>query len=510
MHDETELKLQAPPAALRDMLASEFIRAISTEKPGNRRLVSTYFDTPRHALRKDGIALRIRRFHDGFEQTVKAPAPGAAGLQTYREWNSRVRDNVPDVAAFEEREIKAKLTLGNRHKRLIPVFRTDVDRQSLPVRFGGSAIELCLDIGRIEAANGNSEAVSELELELLEGDASAVLELALRLAGLGAPRLGYLTKAERGYALARPALLPTCCKADKTGFAPDITVPELFTAILFSTLDHLRANEQPAAAGHPDGIHQARVAIRRLRAALRAFRGILPEQDRKAFSREFRWFQRQLAPARDWHVFVDETVPALLDAYPGQRAAAARLKKAACRRRARVTGDISGLFHDARYTRLILRFTQWLSEQRASMDGSLSARSVTEFAAGILDRSHEKALSDRRPLSRMSARDRHTLRKRSKKLRYACEFFSPLWPGQRTETYLCSMKDIQEALGVINDVKVAGQSIDSLDPAVAGTCQQKLVRDWSVARLADCLRETQPKWRKFQRQALFWHNAPLP
>jgi inorganic triphosphatase YgiF len=507
MHDEIELKLQAPPAALRDILESKFVGRISMGNVSTRRLVSTYFDTPRHTLRKDGIALRIRRLPDGYEQTVKAPVPGAAGLQTYREWNSRVPDKVPAVAAVDDREVKSILTLGNRHKRLLPLFETDIERHSLPVRFGDCNFELALDTGRIEAGNDRSEAVSELELELLDGDSSAVLELALQLTELGDLSLGYLTKAERGYALASPALRQHAAKADKEGFAQDITVPGMFQAILDGTLEHLRANELPVAAGHPEGVHQARVAIRRLRAALWAFREILPGEERKTFNRGFRWFQRQLSPARDWHVFVDETVPAVLSTYPGQRATAARLRKAARAERSRVTADIAGLFRDGRYTRLILRFTQWVAEQRISMENSLSAQPVTDFAAGILDESHRIFLSDSRPLSRMSAGKRHTLRKRGKKLRYACEFFSSLWPGPHTETYLRSMKHLQEALGVINDVSVAGQSIGSLDPAGAETRHGKLVHDWSGLRLAECLRKTQPKWRKFQKQEPFWRSG---
>lgn len=507
MHEEIELKLQAPPAALRSIVGSGFVRAIGADRPGKQHLVSTYFDTPRHTLRKDGLALRIRKLSDGFEQSVKAPVAGVAGLQTYREWNSRVPRGAPVIAAVDDRNVRSRLTLGARHKRLIPLFKTDVERHSVPVRYGGSVIELSLDIGRIEAAGGGSEAVSELELELLEGKPSAVLELALKLLELADLDLGHLTKAERGYLLARRSLRRNGFKADPIDFGSKIAAPSLFQAVMNGTLNHLRANERPAAAGHSEGVHQARVAIRRLRAALWVFRHVVPEEDRKAFNREFRWFQGQLAPARDWHVFLDETVPALSTANPGGRATAAWLRRGARQQVARVTDDIAGLFRGARYTRLILRFTLWLSEQGASMKQSLSVEPVTGFAAGMLDGTHARVLYDLRPLSRMSAANRHTLRKRSKKLRYACEFFSSLWPGRRSSSYLHSMKCLQGALGEINDVRMAGRLIDSLDPDGAESRHAERVREWSAARLARCLRETQPLWRQFQRQEPFWRPA---
>jgi len=506
MHDEIELKLQAPLVVLQDILESTFVSRISVGRTRTRRLVSTYFDTPRHTLRKDGIALRIRQLDDGFEQTVKAPVHGTAALQTFREWNSRVSSKIPVIASVDDRGIRTTLTLGNRHRRLQPQFTTDVERHTLPVRFGGSDIELALDIGRIEAGNGQSETVSELELELLDGCPSAVLDLALQLTELAELSLGYLTKADRGYAMARPVSCPGASKTGKEGFARDITVAGMFQAVLDSTLDHLRANEQPVAAGIPEGVHQARIAIRRLRAALWSFRLILPRQERKTFNREFRWFQGQLSPARDWHVFVDETLPAVQSAFPGRRATAVQLRKIALEELRQVTDEATDLFRSVRYTRLILRFTLWMTQQRSLIEQAFSAQPATEFAAGILDQSHRKFLSDTRPLSRMSANNRHALRKRGKKLRYACELFSSLWPGQYTATYLRLMRHLQTELGVINDVSMASRSVCLLDPGGADSRHGKLVDEWSDLRLAECLRKAQPKWRKFQRQAPFWRT----
>ena len=483
MQDEIELKLQAPPVVLRDILGCSLVRKISTEKAVTRRLVSTYFDTPHHTLRKSGVALRVRRRPDGFEQTVKAPVPGVAGLQTYLEWHSPVPGNAPVISGIGDREIRSIIMLGGRHKRLRPLFVSDVERQTLPVRFGESHIEMALDIGHIEAVGGNLEEVSELELELLDGDASALLELALELAEFANLGLGHLTKAERGYFLARPALRPLACRADKTGLPQDISVPQAFLAILGGTLEHLRGNEQPVAAGQPDGVHQARVAIRRLRAGLWTFRSLLPAKERKAFNQEFRWFQGQLSPARDWHVFLDETVPAIRRAYPGRGDAATRLRKTALDERDRVTDDVTGLFSDVRYTRLVLRFTGWLEEQKVAISTSLADEPVKDFAAGILDASHGKFISDSRPLSRMSANKRHALRKRGKKFRYACEFFSALWPGRSTDAYLQSMKNLQESLGVINDVSVASQHDGFLEAHGADSREGRLVQDLSLIHI---------------------------
>ena len=175
-------------------------------------------------------------------------------------------------------------------------------------------MELAIDEGVIKAgANGTvrEEPVCEAEFKLLSGDASAMLKLALEVCESYDARPAHLSKAERGYALARPALKPKPEKAAPIQLGRGMTVGEAFQAIVRDTLEHLLRNQPPTLAGHPEGIHQTRVAMRRLRAALQAFKRLLPYRERKAFNGEFRWFQQRLAPARDWHVFLTEILPLL-------------------------------------------------------------------------------------------------------------------------------------------------------------------------------------------------------
>lgn len=509
MQDEIELKLQAPPAKIRKVLASGFVRNIKTGRSRNERLVSTYYDTPRHTLRRAGISLRVRQDKRGFEQTVKAPAAGPAGLQTYREWSGRISGGAPCIEVIDDGEIRAVLKYGNRHKRLSPVFTTDVQRQTVPIGFGGSGIELAFDLGRIHAPNGNAEDISEIELELESGDHPALFELALELVESGGLALGNLTKAERGYALARPALRSGAQRADKPPLAVQMSVSEAFHAVMQDTLSHLRANERPVAEGDPEGVHQARVAIRRLRAALAAFRDTLKgKKKRKRFNREFRWFQAQLSPARDWHVFAVEMLPVIQAACPGEKAAIARLRSIARTEQARAAAHMAGLFESPRYARLILEFTRWLDQQAETINASVSGQSLTAYAARVLDSTRAGFLVDTRPLSRMSAEDRHALRKRGKKARYACEFFAALWPGRQTETYLGTMKRLQEALGEINDFSVAGQLQLLTGPGVLDESTENLLQSLSLEAIRGLNRKAQPTWRRYQGLQAFWHGKP--
>ena len=504
MQDEIELKLQSTPAMMQKIATSRYVKKLKAGKTVSQNLVCTYFDTPRHTLRRAGITLCIHYDDDGYEQTIKAPVTGSTGLSTSREWTGRVPFNMPCVEAIEDSELRALLKQGGRDKRLVPMFTTQVERRTVPLKVGGHKHELALDIGTISAKDGTCrEPISGVELELRNGNAAAMLDLALDLNESLDLTLGRSSNAERGYALARPALRPRARKASKITLDPQMTVGEAFYRIKDSALRHLYANELPVSEGKPDAIHQARVAIRRIRAALRAFKSVLPYDKRKAFNGEFRWFQQRLSHARDWHVFIDETLPAIKAAHPDRHEAITRLRKIALAERQRATRDVTDIFESRRYTRLMLQFERWLATPSEVLDRSAIAQPVADFAVEVLEKTRRDFLIDTRPLSRMTGEDMHSLRKRGKKARYASEFFSGLWPESITRPFLRQMENIQDSLGIINDASVARQLVVVTRPGLLDAQTVWLVQDWSATQIKDRVKQTQRHWRRFQRARPF-------
>jgi inorganic triphosphatase YgiF len=505
-HEEIELKLLASPAGLDEIANLPLTRELQAGESTSCRQVSTHYDTPHHTLRKNGIALRIRRHAGGYEQTVKVAVHGPVGVQRFLEWTGQLPGDQPCADIVPDRDIRAALKLGGRDRRLGPVFTTDIERRRIPLESGGAKIEVALDHGSITTPGGAKEAVCEIGLERVSGRFTALFKLALQYNRAVGLQPGQLNKAERGYLLARPSLVQDCYKADKPALDAELSVSDAFAAIMDDALGHLRANEGPVAAGHPGGVHQARVAIRRIRAALRAFRHCLKPRPRKRFNRELRWFQGQLSPARDWHVFVDETLPAIRAAYPGRSATTAELRRFALDRRRQATVDVADLFTSSRYMQFLLEFSNWLAQQRRVIDAAAAGMTLAEFAAARLDTTSREFLADTRPLSRMSPGDRHTLRKRGKKARYACEFFAALWPGRATDAYLRSMKNLQESLGVINDISVAAQTAALFRENGVDTRASRLVEEWSGNYLKARLHQAQPDWRRFQKREPFWRG----
>lgn len=192
---EIELKLSFP-RKLSAKVYSE-LSALWGKPVSSSVLQNTYYDTPDFAMQRSTTALRLRDLGDAWEQTLKGGGKGIAGLHVRDEWNWRLPDNKLDIAKLSEIE----LVKGIELERVGPVFETNFERTKWMVEVGSSVFELALDIGEIRGAGG-VKPISEIEIELKEGDVSCVMVVADRIAKQVPCWLSKKSKAARGYSLA--------------------------------------------------------------------------------------------------------------------------------------------------------------------------------------------------------------------------------------------------------------------------------------------------------------------
>ena len=388
------------------------------------------------------------------------------------------------------------------------MFTTDFEREAVRLRVGRTEFGLAVDRGviRAETRNGGvEEPICEAEFELVSGNPTRMLDVALELCEAYNVRLGHMTKAERGYALARPVLRPRPKKAAGVEIFPETSVGGAFGIVIGSVLEHLFGNEVPTLSREAEGVHQTRVAMRRVRAALRAFKGALPYDKRKAFNGEFRWFQQRLAPARDWQVFLSETLPKIASGAQGEDESARRLLRVARAERRRALDDVAGFLQSRRYARLLLQFERWLASLEREAGGDLDGP-VRPFAKTVLRKTWRYFLEDSRPLSRLSCEDLHEVRKRGKKARYAAQFFHSLWTGPGVRLFMKRMAQVQDGLGKANDAMAARHILAAVKPGKLDSPAVALVSDWSEARVAECVRAAQPRLRGMRRTRPFWED----
>lgn len=451
MANEIELKLEVPPQTLRALGKAPWLARMAEAPVERRKLVSVYFDTGKRELREEGLSLRVRRTGDCFVQTVKG-----RGDYSRQEWEDEIDGAMPDRASARHTALEP-FTGKKAWRRLRPVFQTEIARTVIPVKSGGSHIEVALDHGKVKSGR-NILPVSEVELELKQGRVSDLNLLAMRIAkdGVG---LGLASKAERGYALADDGL-EDHIRAAPIALDARMTAADGFRAIGFSCLHHLAANREAILAGDPEGVHQMRVGLRRLRAALSLFKIMIEGRELEAVKSELKWLTEQLADARDFDVLVKESVAPLKGDAPAGLPA---LKKEIETRRDHGFAMARKAVRSPRYRRLVLKTGLWLTggDWAASDDDirrDLREKSLCDMARDILEQRTAKIRKKLRKLDEMDDRQRHKLRIAVKKLRYGVGFFESLFGAAgRRRRFAAGLKDLQGALGRLNDIRVHRQ-----------------------------------------------------
>ena len=198
---EIELKLLLSKEALERLLTLDFmVQAVREGSRKVRHLVSTYYDTQELTLKEHGIAYRVRDKGDGsFEATVKTQKQSAGGLSERLELNLPLAEAQPVLDGF------AALGLGFELSELAPggvqaLFTVDVQRITYILDYAGAVCELAIDKGAIRCGE-KSDSIDEVEIELLEGEVQALLELKERIAAAVTLRAEERSKFARGLAL---------------------------------------------------------------------------------------------------------------------------------------------------------------------------------------------------------------------------------------------------------------------------------------------------------------------
>src|ERR1700693_396589 len=203
MASEVELKLTIDRESLARVREHPALVAVLHGRARTSKDVSTYYDTSSGELRKAGVALRMRRSGTRWLQTVKGAEDRVGALHRRPEYEWAMRTSRIDARKLSTTPWRGvfEATAG----RLRPIFVTEVDRTAQPLAFAdGTRATLCLDAGEIRAGRKRAP-VTEIEIELVEGEPRQLHELALSLAADLPVAMAPASKDERGYALARPA-----------------------------------------------------------------------------------------------------------------------------------------------------------------------------------------------------------------------------------------------------------------------------------------------------------------
>ncbi len=506
---EVELKLLVDADRLAEFNALPDIADHARNTGTRKHLKAVYYDTPQQILRQNGLSLRVRQHGQRFVQTVKAESGGDPLRRG--EWEASVSSIAPDVDLAMP-FVPAKLRDALRCQPLQPVFISDIHRLQRIVDLPAGSVEVAFDRGVLRSGK-RSMPVSEIELELKEGSSSAIYDLALKLADHGPVRPSIRSKAARGFDLASDTP-PPVNKPSKLDVDPSLPLDDAFAAILGSCLRDLLVSVPAAEDGRdPEGVHQVRVALRRLRSTLDSMATVVTSETLEALREDARWLAATLSAARTWDIFQGETLPAVA----GSCAAIAGfdiLGEGAEQRRLAAYDDARLALADARSTRFVIRLGGWI-EVRGWRDDMgpeslpLLAEPAFSFARRVLSVHHAKVLKRGRHFKSMTAAERHRLRLSVKKLRYVADFLLPLCTDRKTaKQFTGRLAGLQDELGAFNDMATTGSLLASLVAASADSgAAAAAIAGWQAHAMVGAEARLRDAWRDFAKTRPPW-SAP--
>ncbi|MGE3871565.1 MAG: CHAD domain-containing protein [Parvibaculaceae bacterium] len=497
MAREVELKFLIESGGL-PMLDALPVIGRRLRRAPRKHLETTYFDTPDRRFTYNGLALRVRKQDQDVLLSIKQAGSLGSGRE---EWEKPITGSEPQARDMAGTPAAALLRRNGGDAQLAPLYTVKVDRASFLVKEGSAQIEVAVDRGEIK--RGDTELpVCEMELELKQGEPRQLFAFAQRFIDKAPLRLSLVSKGDRGDRLVdgswgRPVAAST------PRLDPGMTTAQAFRAICHSCLHDFMLNE-PAVEDDADieGVHRARIAIRRLRAAFSLFKPVIRDPDHERLRRELAWLSDLLGAARDLDVMQVETFEPQVNAGAAPLGATSLLAEVGKRRKA-ARQALHAALHSDRMRKLLFDLVRWLDhgewQERAEVRNPAPPQ-----ARDLLAREFNTFRKRARRLAEADAETRHEIRIAAKKLRYMSEFFESLVIGTKRrrlfKIFVRALEEIQGALGEIQDGAARARFLQALVTGMAG--EEPASRTAVTAFAAGVFTAVaRPKERKLVRKA---------
>jgi CHAD domain-containing protein len=402
---------------IREALSTSFATAIA---PGRRRVTRTWLDTFDWRLYRAGLTLQFQN-----DELILGEL-----VQRATNWRP------PRTGAVT-------LPAGPIAGRIAPL----IEPRTLLVAATSRSTHLILAL-----LNADAKTVARVEFDVPEGQPARLTVTGIRGYAVQAARAADLLAATPGVEPAKLTALEAAAPRRPGQYTGKVTAritarqpaPVAIAVVLLDLLDTLEANVDGTLRDlDTEFLHDLRVSVRRTRSALKLVGAVLPLADNSKMRDEFKWLGDVTTPVRDLDVHLLELGPDAGDLEPF-RAHLARV-------RTREKRVLTRQLRSERFTTLV---KDWRETLTAIRDGKPPAKALTvrEVATDTIAAARAKLLKKGAAITEESpAEDLHDLRKRGKELRYALEFFAPVYPAS---TSLAELKRLQEVLGEFQDTQV--------------------------------------------------------
>ena len=293
----------------------------------------------------------------------------------------------------------------------------------------------------------------------------------------------------------------------------DASAGAVLAVILRHCLAQFDANILPVLRDRDiEGVHQMRVALRRLRSAFGLFEPLLQDSALQALLDDLRWLGAPLGRKRDLDVFISETLnPLRSQADPPKRLQ--HLATILEDHRAAAQVALDSVLNAPRLAALRLQLARFVAavealDAAAIADAESAAAPAARFAGALLRkrRNKVKALGSRH--DELDVPALHDLRIRAKKLRYAAEFFRPLYGHRKSaRRFIAALAHLQDCLGMLNDADVGARLVRDLLPPADQDPAAAAIAAWFAGRQQLQLAQLGEAWDSFAAIKPFWKGG---
>jgi len=488
---ETEICLKVPVEVSRQLTSLPLLKPLA---PRRQVLRAVYFDTPDGHLRKARAGLRLRKESGRWVQTVKIERSATERVELDLLHASRAAilpalqwaPEQADLLLIEGRSAKSRLTLGQLADQLAPQFETHVRRTSWRLPYRGSLLELAFDRGEVRCADGRTEPIHELEIELVEGQPEHLWQLAHALTeALGSglvlePR----AKAVRGYALVGGWAWPSVADV-ASGVADEHRLDLAFRQALQETVEAVSWQiARILETTESEGPHQLRVALRRFRSVMKLVRPMLSAPEWMALEQASKSLASRVGLLRDRDVLAEDVLAPLSARLP-QDEDLLRLASLLASEQARARASLREHLQSAE----VQQFVFGLALAAGRSLPALTAMDAAEFATAQLKRLSKRVRRREHALElageASDAEARHELRLAYKALRYAAGWLAQIGAGEAAASARRRASKRQAQLGEQQDAAMAMGLIDSLlaeEPVARRARLKGMLQGWLLAK----------------------------
>lgn len=485
---EIELKFQLPASKKKTVL-----QTLNKHKAQKIRLQAKYYDSADRLLAKNHVAIRLRQEGEHWVQTFKAASKNH--LQRIEEdvyLGKCTQEPELDLALYQHNQTVQQVLreiFGSEMPDLQLQFQTDVQRTLHVFECADSHIEVCLDDGEIRTPT-DSATICEVEFELKQGAAQDLILFAQTWVEKYQLWLDVRSKAERGNLLALGQHASPAVKAKSLNLQADVSAEKAIQLIIENTLNHMLPNAAAIAAdvAEAEHIHQARVGLRRLRAALKHFADWSTQID-PTWEAALAAIFSALGQSRDNDAIQDSVLPLIQ-----------QIGDFDFRLPVQIDTDISQLFRHSKTTQLFLALLHFTYNEHDESEQQAKFKLAKQVAKS-LNKLFEKILTDAAHFSELPIAQQHRTRKRVKQLRYCIDFIAALYPAKKVQPLLAKLQPIQEYLGFYNDLFVAEQIFQK---QTAEHAQFLFALGWVKAQQPHVLKKADRQLQHLSSKDIFW------